>query len=495
MRNSKGLIVFLLLTAAASLLAMPSRERDTPRDLRFGLMSEPTTLDPLSAANTADGRSVLFNVYEGLVKPDTEGRLVPAVAESVAISSNAMTYTFTLRQGIRFHDGTAVSIQDVEFSLNEARRSNFSGFNRIDRIELSGDRTIIIHLNTSDPEFLPFLTLGIVPRNNADREGNPIGTGPYMIESYLVQQSLNLVRNPHYWQPGLPKLDRVTVVFVADTNAIFTGLEGGNLNGAIITGENVSRLDRSRYRIYERYSNSIQLLALNNNVPPFDDIRVRMAVNYAIDPIEIIDTAFYGHGEPSRSPLIPGLRVYYNDALRNPYPVNLQRSRELLAQAGLSNGFSFEIRVPSNFVMHIDTAQVIVNQLARVNIRATIRLQDWATWLTETFRGRNFEATIISLDGNTVSPQSYLSRYVSTANGNFINYKNENYDNLFAGILREINEDARIRQYKEAQKIISDDAASVYIQDIFAFTVLSGGFRGVLNYPLYVIDFSTIYRE
>jgi peptide/nickel transport system substrate-binding protein len=497
MMNSKYSILFIFMLMAASLFAAPSSQptSQTSNVMRFGLMTEPATLDALSNSNTADSRSVLFNVYEGLVKSDTSGRLIPAVAESFEMSSDAQRYTFTLRQGIRFHDGSLVQIEDVTFSIDEAKRLNFIGLAQIETVTVSGDRRIIISLRAPDPDFLPYLTFGIVPRNNADRERNPIGTGPFMIERHLPQQQLSLVKNPHYWQSGVPRLDRVTVLFVADSSALFTGLEGGNLDGAMITADLIEKLDERKYNILPGYSNSVQLLALNNNVKPFDDIRVRHAINYAVDVREIIDTAFYGRGEPSGSPLIPGLQLYYNEALRNTYPADLTRARALMAEAGYANGFNLEIKVPSNYTMHVDTAQVIVNQLARINIRATIRLVDWATWLTDVYRGRNYQATIVSFDGNTLSPQSFLSRYVSTASGNLFNFNNTNYDSLYASILRETSEANRIRLYKDAQKMISDEAPAVFIQDIFAFKVFSGGFRGAVNYPLYVIDFSTIYRD
>jgi peptide/nickel transport system substrate-binding protein len=406
-----------------------------------------------------------------------------------------LTYTFTLREGLRFHDGSALTISDVEFTLNEAKRLGALGFSQIQKIERAGDRKIQVVLNNPDSDFLPYLTVGIVPKNNSDREKNPIGSGPFTIANYLPQQQLTLVKNPYYWQQDLPKLDRVTVLFAADNNALYSGLEGGNLNGAMVSGDVAVKLDKTRFDVVSSYSNSVQLLALNNNVKPLDDVRVRQALNYAIDVQGIIDTAFYGLGEPSGSPLIPGLSLYYNEALRDPYPVDLAKARALLAEAGYGNGFNLEIKVASNYTMHVDTAQVIVNQLARIGVRVSIRLVDWAAWLSEVYMGRNYEATIISLDAPTVSPQGFLSRYVSTSPSNFLNYNNAHYDRIYNGILRETTEAERIRLYKEAQRIISDDAAGVYIQDIFAFKVFSGGFRGIVNYPLYVFDFSTIYRN
>jgi peptide/nickel transport system substrate-binding protein len=146
--------------------------------------------------------------------------------------------------------------------------------------------------------------------------------------------------------------------------------------------------------------------------------------------------------------------------------------------------------------MHVDTAQVAVNQLAKVGINATIRLVDWATWLSDIYRGRKYEATIISFDSNTVSPRGFLSRYRSDSGSNFIGFKSADYDRAYDAAQKETDDRRRAAFYQEAQKAISDAAASVYIQDIQSFKVFpKGRYGGVVNYPLYVFDFSTIYRN
>jgi peptide/nickel transport system substrate-binding protein len=237
----------------------------------------------------------------------------------------------------------------------------------------------------------------------------------------------------------------------------------------------------------------VQLLALNNARAPLDKIAVRQAVNYALDIPEIIDTAFYGKGEPSGSPLIPGLKNVYEESLRDPYPRDIEKAKTLLALSGLSGGFTLEITVPSNYTMHVDTAQVIVNQLADAGINGTIRLVDWGTWLQEVYRGRRYEATIISLDANNVSPRSFLSRYRSGDDGNFINFTSGDYDRVYDAALSETGEERRVSLYREAQRVISREAASVFIQDIVGFRVFTGGnFSGIINYPLSVIDFAAI---
>ena len=499
-KRLKTTLLGLFIIISSALLPVSCSKQETgavpaKAELRYGLTTEPVTLDPLNPANTADGRSILFNVFEGLVKPDSSGALVPAVAESYRTEQNGLVYVFTLRQGILFHDGSELKPADVAFSLNTAMNAFFPGFERIAGIEISGVREIRITLKKSDTEFLPYLTVGIVPENNADREKNPIGTGPFIIESYTPQQTLVLIKNHHYRQSGLPKLDKVTIVFVSDTDALLTGLRGGNIEGAGITGSMLPQLEAKQFDIIPWYSNTVQLLALNNDQKPLDDVRVRRAINFALDINKIIDTAFYGKGEPSGSPIIPGLKNVYDESLRDPYPVNIEAAKKLLGEAGYPNGISLEITVPSSYTMHVDTAQVIVSQLSGAGINGSIRLVDWATWLTEVYYGRKYQATIISLDANNVSPRSFLFRYLSDDGVNFLNFKNTEFDRVYNAALAEIDGDKRISLYKEAQRIISQNAAAVYIQDIMGFRVFSGGcFGGVVNYPLYVIDFSTIYR-
>jgi peptide/nickel transport system substrate-binding protein len=492
-----GLILPAFARPRAEAQALGNAGGGPPREggeLRFGYTSEPSTLDPLNASNTADGRSILFNVFEGLVKPDTSGGLQPAVAESYRLEQEGLVYVFTLRRGVKFHDGAEVTAEDVLFSLNLAQERGFAGFNQIDRMEITPAGEIRLTLKTPDVEYLTYLTVGIVPRNNPDRETRAIGTGPFSIERYTPQQSLVLVKNPDYWQKGVPHLDKVTYVFVADSDALLLALQGGNVDAGNITGSLLQQLSPSRFNFVPTPSNSIQLLALNNASPPLNDLRVRQALNYAQDRQEIIDAAFYGQGEPSGSPLIPGLSRYYEASLKDPYPVDVARAKGLLAEAGYGSGFSLEITVPSNYTMHVDTAQVIVNQLARIGVNARIKLVDWAAWLSEVYQGRRYEATIVSLDAPSISPRGFLARYHSANRSNFVNFKSDAYDRVYDAVLREPNEAQRIDLYQQAQRILSEEAASVYIQDIIGFRAFPRDVAGFVNYPLYVFDFSTVYR-
>jgi len=512
MQQNKTLHASLLFLALVMLFIMTSCSRQGSKaqstkpaaELRYGYTTEPATFDPLSPSNTADGKSILFNVFEGLVKPDTGGRMTPCIAESHTVDEAGRVYRFTLRKNVRFHDGSPLTSADVKFSLDTAIAAGFIGLDAIEKIETDGDYGVSVTLKYPDPEFLPYLTVGIVKANSADREKKAIGTGPYFIESYAVQQSLVLRKFAQYWQSGIPHLDKVTIVFFADSDALILGLHGGGIDGAGLTGALAQQLASGRFDVMPGYSAMVQLLALNNAEPPLNDIRVRQAINYSIDIQKIIDTAFYGEGKSSGSPLIPGLAVYYEQSLADPYPVNYEKARSLLSEAGYGEGgqssggqkLSLEITVPSNYTMHVDTAQVIASQLAKAGINASIRLVDWPTWLSDVYRGRKYQATIISVDSPVVSPKGFLFRYHSENNSNFINFNNAGFDRIYNTLLTETDENKRIALYKEAQRIISDNAASVYIQDILGFKAFrAGAYGGVMYYPLYVDDFASMYAK
>jgi peptide/nickel transport system substrate-binding protein len=483
----------LFAFALAALIFIPSCSRDP--GLRFGFPSEPLKLDPLNPSNSADGRIILFNVFEGLVKPGTDGRMNPCIAESWTLEQDGLIYNFILRDNVYFHDGSTVGSADVKFSLDTAKAAGYIGLDRIKDVSAPNDKQITVTLNAADKEFLPYMTVGIVKAGNNDRENKFIGTGPFSIERYRTQQDLVLKRFDKYWQNDLPKLDKVTIVFFENDNALLTALRGGSIDGAKLTGAMVAQLDPAKFGVFSSHSAAVQLLALNNAASPLDDIRVRQALNYGIDIQNIIDTAFFGMGIPSRSPIIPGLSAYYENS--SFYQYNINTARSLLEQAGFgsSRALSLEITVPSNYTMHVDTAQVIVSQLEKIGVNASIKLVDWDTWISDVYLGRNYQATIVSLDSPIVSPRSFLSRYRTGDGGNFINFSNPAFDMAFDLSLTLTDERSIIDTYKIAQREAVQGAASVFIQDILYPVVLTKNvYAGVLSYPLYTVDFSSIYK-
>lgn len=495
------LSLFILLGIAGySILAKKSNSSSATGGIKaggsftFGITTQPDHLDPY-LATAAETREILFNVFEGLMKPDKNGNMIPAVAESYKLSADSHTYTFKIRKGIKFQNGKAVTSADVKYSLERAVSLSVVGFDNVKSVEATDVSTVKINLKTADSDFLPYLAVAIVQKGYADEDTHPVGTGPFAFESYTPQQSLVLKRNEYYWLKNSPHLDKVTFKIVPDTNALLLELQAGSIDGSTVYNDQTlsNQLDSNSFNIEQANSNSVQQLNLNNAFKPFDNIKVRQAISYAVDPDEIIQTVVYGKGVRAGTPIIPGLKTYFDSSLTFAYKKDSAKAKKLLSDAGYPNGFSFTITVPSNYQVHVDTAQVIVNQLKNIGITASIKQVDWATWLSKVYMGRQYEATIISVDGINVSPRSYLQRYVSTATDNFINYKNPAFDVLYKKAVAESNPAKRVELYKQAQRMLSKEAASVYIQDISALTALRKNIAGFTPYPLYVFDVSALY--
>lgn len=461
-------------------------------EFTYGLATETNNFDPFDSL-TADTRKILFNVFEGLVKPTTDGGFTPAVAESYEISPDALTYTFKLRKGIKFHNGNEVKTDDVIYSIQKAISASISGYSNIAKYEATDSTTIVITLTNADTDFLAYLTTAIVPKDYNNQKSAPIGTGPFKFKEFKEQQYITFVKNTDYWQAGVPYLDKVPFKFAADSTALLLELQSGGVDAIGIDNAGAQQIDKNTFNVIEQHSNAVQLLALNNSFSPFNDLKVRQALSYAIDPKEIIDTVNYGIGTRIGSGLIPGLSKYYDATTVNTYSKNIDKAKDLLSQAGYANGFKFTITVPSVYQVHVDSAQVIVNQLAKVGVTANIELVDWATWLSNVYKGRQYEATVISLDGANVSPKSFLSRYVSNSSSNFVNFNNAEYDSVYQKAVAEIDETKRIDLYKNAQILLAKNAASVYIQDISNLVTINKKFEGLVEYPLYVFDASTIH--
>lgn len=458
--------------------------------------SEPDFLDP-DLANAADTRGVLFNVFEGLVKPTESGSLAPAVASSYEISKDALTYTFKLRKGVKFHNGKGVTADDVKYSLDRAAgkdtgKALLQGLDNIKSVDIKDASTIDVNLIKADTDFLPYLTAAIIPKDYKDQNNNPIGTGPFKFVKYTKQQEIVLEKNKDYWQKGLPYLDKVTFKITSDSDETFLQLKAGNIDSAFITKDQADQLKNS-YETIIGSANLVQQLELNNARKPFNDVRVRQALYYAIDSQNIIDTVASGVGKKAGSNFFSSFSKYYQSGLDKTYSKNIEKAKALLKEAGYENGFETTITVPSIYKFHVDTAQVIVEQLKAINVKATIKPVEWGVWLSDTYKGRNYDTTVISLDAAYLSPRALLSRYVSTDSSNFANFKSTEYDETYNKAVNETDDAKKVADYKELQKILNKEAASIYIQDQQKVVVLKKGLAGYKFYPVYVVDAASLY--
>ena len=475
-----------------------STEESTPAEggsFVFGLTTEVDNFDPFTAT-PADAKSVYFNIYEGLVKLQTDGTYAGAVASDYTVSDDLMTYTFTLRDGIKFHNGKAVTAEDVLYSIQLAIDSKITGYDNVDTFEAADDRTIVIRLKQADVDFPAAATQAIIPEgadDNGELATAPIGTGPFAMTEYSVQDHVTLTRFEDYW--GEPAhLDEVTVRFSLDSSQELINFQAGAIDGFMTDAAVTQQLDADSVSMYEGHSNAVQALYLNNAAEPFDDVRVRQALSYAIDPQEVVDQVDYGYGTVIGTAMIPALSAYYDAALTDAYPTDTGKAAELLAEAGYPDGITFTVTVPSSYPVHVNTAQVLVNQLAEAGITMKINQVDWATWLENVYTNRDYEATIVSVDGAFAAPAAFLSRYCSDASNNFVNYSSEEFDAHYAAAVSAADDAERQKEFLACQEDLTGNAASVYLQDVAQIMIYNRRYEGFRSYPLYAVDFSAIYQ-
>ena len=323
---------------------------------------------------------------------------------------------------IKFHNGNPVTAADVKSSLETCADSSsgsalIPAFSNITSIETPDDKTVVITLAEADADFLSYVAgvkAAIVPADNTDPDADPIGTGPYKYVSRSVQENIKLESFADYWG-GKPDIDQVTFKVCADTDSVVTSLNSGSIDMmAHLTTTQAEQLGDD-FNVVEGTMNLVQGLYLNNSFEPFQNELVRQALCYGIDRDEIINMVSDGKGVKVGSSMFPNFRKYFEPELADKYSYDVDKAKELLAEAGYSDGFTFTITVPSNYPQHVDTAQIIAEQLKKIGVTAEINQVEWNTWLDDAYGNRNFEATLVGVDASYFAASAMLSRFNSDA--------------------------------------------------------------------------------
>lgn len=456
------------------------------------------SLDPHQTV-AAGTREVLFNIFEGLVKPNSDGEMIPAVAEKYTLSEDGTTYTFTLREGVKFHNGQTVTAEDVVYSINRCaavpegqEKPLVAAFSAVKSVEALDEKTVAVTIAQRDLEFISYMTAAIIPADCENQDTAPVGTGPFKFVSRTPQQDFVMERFEDYW--GAPAwLDKVTYKICENADALVMNLNGGSIDlCAHLTSAQASQLNQN-FQVLEGTMNLVQAIYLNNQAKPFDNQLVRQALCYAIDRQGIMDMVADGHGTAVGSSIYPAFTKYFLPELVDKYPHDVAKAKELLAQAGYPNGFDMTISVPNNYQPHMDTAEVVAEQLREAGINVTIQPVEWSTWLDTIYNGRQFQATVVGVDAANMTARAMLERFTSDYGKNFINYNNPAYDALFQQAINAQDEAEQTDLYKQMETMLADTAANVYIQDLCDLVAMRQDLGGLKFYPIYVLDLSTVY--
>ena len=465
-----------------------------------GISQDLDSLDPHKAVN-AGTNEVLFNIFEGLMKASPDGGVIPAVASNYEISSDGTQYIFTLRQGVTFHDGNEVTLEDVLYSLKRCAGSENNGvplmsaFTNVTDVAADEQGRVVVTLSEPSLEFLNSMTAAIIPAGTGDQQAAaPVGTGPFRFVSYIPQSSMEMKRFDGYW--GTPAhLEAVTFKIISDTNTMVMGLNGGTLDMVVHMPNTLAGSIDSDFTVLEDTMKLVQALYVNNSVKPFDDVRIRQAMYYAINVPEIIDFVCDGAGVATGTSMYPAFTKYFVAELAEVYQQNLSKAEQLLTEAGYPDGFEMTITVPSNYTQHVDTGLVIAQQLSAVGITAKVEEVTWETWVSDVYKGRNYQTTVSGIAASDMTAREMLVRYTTDHSKNFINFSNGEFDDAVARAMATMNMDEQVSLYKRAQEILNEQAASLWIQDLCDLVVMRPELDGMVFYATYVLDMSTIYYK
>jgi len=507
MRNRKlGLLaLMLLLILSVALAACNSDAGDGTKEegdkeeaktedgknvkdiLVFGRGGDSTSLDP-SRVTEGESFKVTVNLYETLLNFGEEDTTInPGLATEWEPSEDGLTYTFKLREGVKFHDGTDFNADAVvknfeRWANGDAEKfpyynSMFGGFKGdeghvIESVTADGENTVLIKLTRSQAPFLKNIAMSMFAiasptafeLGDDQFERNPVGTGPFKFVEWKPNETITIEKFDDYWDEGLPKLNKVIFRSIPDNSARLNALMAGDIELAdgINPSDGKSIEDNDKLQLFERPSMNVGYLGLTVTRPPFDKVEVRQAINHAIDKQSIIDSFFEGRANIANNPMPPSISGYNEDV--EGYDYNPEKAKELLKSVGLEDGFEMELwamPVPRPYMPDgKKVAEVIQKNLADIGITAKIVSHEWATYLELASKG-DADAFMLGWTGDNGDADNFLYVLLDEDNigsNNYTYYKNEKLHDILIAAQTEVDEDKRNELYKEAQVIIHEDA-------------------------------------
>jgi peptide/nickel transport system substrate-binding protein len=524
-------ITSLLGMAGAGLTPQPAMAQRRGGTLVQIVQPEPPSLGSYISTALPVGQ-VAAKIYDGLVEYDFNLRPIPCLAESWTVAADGLTVTFRLRAGVRFHDGQPFTSADVQFTVMEVlKRVHPRGINTfadVTAVETPDPQTAVFRLSRPAPYMMaalsgyesPMLPKHVFSQGDIRSHQNansPIGTGPFRFVQWRRGEFVRLDRNPDYWKPGLPYLERIVVRFIGDTGTRAAALERGDAHVAgfgAVPYNDLRRLERLpniriETRGYEMISPVVELM-FNTRKPPFDNVRVRQAISFAIDRQFVIDNIWFGFGKPTNGPISSNFApsgLFSADVMNFNVPDRVERANRLLDEAGFprrADGVRFEI-------VHDITpygeewrrfGEYTQQALARIGIRATLRYEDVPTWLRRIYTDYDYDVSSNHLF-NLADPvlgvhRAFHSRFIrpGTVFVNGVRWSDPRADQLMDQATIETDPRKRSELYAEIQKIVVAEAPLAWTHEINFATVVDRRSHDVIVGPLGLFgSFDRAWRE
>lgn len=477
--------------AVLAMVATPAFAQRT--DISVGMVLEPPNLDPTSGAAAAIREVTYSNIYEGLTRFGPDGSVNPGLAHDWEISEDGLTYTFFLREGVQFHDGTPFSADDVVFSLDRARAEDSTNaqkqlFSAIDIVTAVDPLTVEVVLSQPQGAFLFNMAWGdaviMSPESVETNATNPVGTGAFRFARWVQGDRVELERNPDYWGEGA-QLERATFRFISDPSAAFAAMMAGDVDAFsnYPAYETLAQFEADpRFNVIVGSTEGETILSMNHQNEALSDIRVRQAISHAINRQDIIDGAMFGYGTPIGTHFAPHNPDYLDLTANSPH--DPEAARALLAEAGQEN-LTLRLMLPPP-VYARRGGEIVAAQLRDVGIRTEITNLEWAQWLEQVFRGKDFDLTIIS----HVEP---MDIEIYARPDYYFQYDNPELQELIAELDETADPAARTELLHRAQRLISEDYAVGFLFQLPKTGVANADVEGLWeNAPVPAIDLTGV---
>lgn len=434
---------------------------DPDAAIEIGSIYEPGNLSNTGGGGQGVTEALGGNVYEALIKLNDDGTISNLLAEDYSISDDGLTYTFTLRDGVKFHSGRDVTAADVKSSFErvvaeDSQAARKSSFGVVESVETPDDKTVVFQLKSKTISFPYFMAyVWIVNPELTDPQTSTDGTGPYTFDEWRRGSTLSLVRFDDYWGEKA-KNGRVTFHYFTDASALGNALltDQIDLIAAVQSPDSLVQFeDNPDFVISEGTSTTKELLAFNDRNAPFDDARVRRAIYSAVDREKLLNAIWDGRGTLIGS-MVPPTDAWYED-LNSLNPYDPELSKQLLAEAGLADGFTFELQAP-NYDPHPQVAEFLKSELEKIGVTVNIKPITADEWYSNVFKERAFEATL----------QEHVNDrdVVWYANPDFYwGYDNADVQKLVGEAEQADSPEAQAEKLKEANRIIAGEAASNWL--------------------------------
>jgi peptide/nickel transport system substrate-binding protein len=480
-----------LLLVCGAVLAASTALAGAKDSVTIGMQLEPPTLDPTTGAAAAIGEIAHDNIFEGLVKLDENFGVTPQLAEKWAFSPDLKTLTFTLRPGVKFQDGEPFTAKDVKFSFERAAAKDSTNkekafFASIQSIDASDPATVT--LTFKQPSFQALYHLGlntavIVDEKSAATDATaPVGTGPYKFASWNKGAAATLEKWDGYRDAAKIAIKRVTFKFISDPSAEMAALLAGDVDAfpRFAGLQNAAQFQADpRFQVLIGGADGKTILAINNKKKPLDDLRVRQALASAIDRKAVIDGAQNGLAAPIGSHLVPSDPGYVD--LTGAYPYDPEKAKALLKAAGVTTPLQLTLTLPPPDYAR-KSGEIIAAELADVGVQAKIEQVEWAQWLSNVYKGHNFDLTIIShvepLDIGVYANPDYYFQYDSPT-----------FRDIFARIQAAPDLEAFKAALGDAQRQIVKDCVNAFLFQLPDVTIADARLQGLWkNAPILVND-------